>query len=121
MSLGIRPVTFEICGIDVPAEELAPLNTPEQIEIRRLAALQLTAPEIYFQIFPKSKERLEAEQSAANMILHPKSKAQKQAGQTAEQNATDEKAMAALADIKGSTLAKPTPLTPGTLDPNVQP
>ena len=94
---GVDPVTFEMIGPASAAEQVRALNTPEQIEARWRAVLQVRNPEEYERLFPKSAEAREAERVAAE--ARPISLHELYERSTPEERARIDRAYEALFDI----------------------
>jgi hypothetical protein len=118
--IGYDPVTLEAVSPKDGTTDFSGLNTPGQIEKRKLAVLEATNPAEYFRRFPKSQERLDAEAASRASVLKPMTLEEKRATQTTSQNLADAKAIVALFDVRGGRQGKtesaPQQPPPGAFD-----
>ena len=69
--LHVDPTTWLIVGPEADLPENAWLNMPDQIEARRLAALELTDPPEFYRQFPRTPEEEQALVDSMDRILNP--------------------------------------------------
>lgn len=82
-------------------EQLASLNTPEQIFLRQKSALSLRNPAEYERLFPKSPAELARQIEAVYAITHPAENAARvQKLKTPEQIAKEQEAIAEIRNPK---------------------
>ncbi|MCI0627184.1 MAG: hypothetical protein L0387_36985 [Acidobacteria bacterium] len=118
LRFGVDPITFEF--LDSNQEDIPLLNSPEEIEARRLSILRLLDPDEYFRQFPKTEEQVRLEQEADAEIAAPVTPEQRAAAQTPEQNALDQQAIAAMLAVKPVVNPDDAPNAPGVTTASVQ-
>jgi hypothetical protein len=115
--IGYDAITLEAVSPTDGSVDLSQLNTPEQIEQRKLALLAMTEPEEFFRRFPKSPEQLEAEAASRETVLHPLTLDEKRQRQTSEENLADDAAIAAILTVNQVSDTAPTTEPPGNVSP----
>jgi len=95
-ALLLDPLTWEVIGPAHDRSLYADLNTPKQIEARRLAVLANENPDEYLKLFPKTLEELQHEQEGALAMRRPKTREEHLLELTPEQLAEEQNAMFAI-------------------------
>jgi hypothetical protein len=99
--LAVDPFTLAVIGPDYMADTIQYLNAPEEVEERRRAQLALLAPDIYFQLYPKTQTEIDADAKAADSIRAPKDEKTFRKDLSPEQIAAHVSALAAIMTNKG--------------------